>query len=275
MNSHTTQNSNEWSEMKKKGKCPNQYVGTLAEIEQLLPTIQQIFPVRNDVESEEGKEKTSHNKIILVLESPHIYEYEDQNPKPANRITGRNIMKYITSLVKSCLELKLIKEKNAKIKDDEIEKEYINNFRSRELCLINPIPYQCSLGNKDKKEKDRRFKELWTCKQTFKKVSDREISGENYFKETLKNLYQSGDIIINCCTSSPSKNPTLQELVQKAIDNIVREENAKFISTHPCSWKPHSSNNKNKNKKIFKYVCHYNCKKTCKNKDSCKENRKF
>lgn len=257
MNSHTKPNSNEWSEMKKKGKCPNQYVGTLAEIEQ-------IFPVRNDVESEEGKEKTSHNKIILVLESPHIDEYKDpNNPKPANGFTGRKIMEYVTSLVKSCLELKLIKEKNAKIKDDEVEKEYINNFRSRELCLINPIPYQCSLGNKDVEEKDRRFKELWTCKQTFKKVSDREISGENYFKETLKNLYQSGDIIINCCTSDSSNNPTLQELVQSAIDKVVEGNNAKlkFISTHPRSWL--SKNNR--------YVWRYNCKKDPDDKKNCQQ----
>lgn len=191
-----------------KGKCTDQFVGTLEQIEKIFPNREK-FPNRENI-------LYSESKVILILESPHIEEFKTTPAIPANGRTGSGIMKYIIPLVKCCL--KLMQRENK-----------FEEFKKRKLCLINAIPYQCSNGEnlqeyKNKTARGNTFKELWNSSQYLGKT------GKEAFQENLEKIYKSGDIIINCCTDE------LKNLVQEAINEIITDKNVKFISMHPVSW---------------------------------------
>jgi hypothetical protein len=121
--------------------------------------------------------------ILLVLESPHIDEYEkyptntdDLKPKaPAQGSTGRNIEKYLTmvlgkiSLPDACYS----------------------------LVISNPIPYICSLGivthKLDKILRDNLWKAIWNIKND---------EGLFVMQEEFMARYKKYNpaYTLNCCT---------------------------------------------------------------------------
>ena len=109
-----------------KRACPDQYVGTLADI-----IGQPVFPFRRPV-----SQRPETPCLILVLESPHIDEFVDA-PGPAKGFTGEMIRKYLP---------------------DAFEPKGRTGYG---LILLNAIQYQCSLGSNTVVYRDRIFRAVW------------------------------------------------------------------------------------------------------------------
>lgn len=109
-----------------KRSCPDQYVGTLAEI-----IGQPTFPFRHPVD-----QRTANPCVILVLESPHTDEFVD-TLGPAKGFTGQMIRQHLSD----ALELK--------------------GRGDYGLILLNAIQYQCSLGSNTAVYRDRIFRAVW------------------------------------------------------------------------------------------------------------------
>jgi hypothetical protein len=99
--------------------------------------------------------------VALILESPHIKEYDKQNMVgPAMGNTGCNIESMLLgNLMKYCLINDMQKEgAYSKYSSKIQEGKY-------KLLLINACQYQCSLGNligdDNKKRRDDIFKEVF------------------------------------------------------------------------------------------------------------------
>lgn len=152
--------------------------------------------------------KQSENNIFFILESPHRDEYSNDDkmiPKvPANGKTGVNINEYFTSHVLPMLigfGLKL-----------DIEKEY--NF-----CIVNPVPYQASLGNLYTKGLISNIRDtMW--KMLYK-----------YTRDEFENLFDiyKPTIVINACTTE------FKDSVQESI-NKKTSTTMKFTTSHPSRW---------------------------------------
>lgn len=242
-------------------KCPNQYVGTIKMVQEYTENLNLKDEYREDINDRKHNKK----KIILILESPSDDEYEDdENPKPANGITGEKIKKYIKILVKYCIEL-LPEQKKGKYK----------NFEKMELYLVNPVPYPCDFWTKYDTSYQHAINEIKSnikllpiktsstysgLQNDIRKITDeifkifwdsQKFNFKENFKNELREIYKNGDIIINCCTAN------LKNSVQKEIEEIANN-NAKFISTHPSSWERQAKNryvhpyNDKENKKYFK-----------------------
>lgn len=155
------------------------------------------------------KERPINTKcLIMVLESPHVDEFKGE-PAPANGPTGDLIIKHILS-----------------IKGLSIYPEY-------GLILVNAIQNQCSLGCATKHYRDQVFISVWNQ------------GAKDIFVERLQNVYQKGDVIINCCTKGYTKNQELRRLVQHSIPTNMGEVHRR---THPSSW--HSDRNRNSEWKL-------------------------
>jgi len=109
-----------------KRTCPDQYVGTLAEI-----ISQPTFPLRCSV-----GQRAASPCLILVLESPHNDEYLD-DPGPAKGFTGEMIRKYLPDAFQ------------------------LTGHGDYGLILLNAIQYQCSLGSNTVVYRDRIFRAVW------------------------------------------------------------------------------------------------------------------
>lgn len=113
-------------------RCPDQYVGTISEINAAHPA--EDFPHRKSANSRLNKSCC----IILILESPHTAEFIG-TPGPAKRQTGTYIRTYITEV----LGLNIYSKKDYG------------------LILLNPIQYQCSLGVSPGCIRDEVFRSVW------------------------------------------------------------------------------------------------------------------
>lgn len=143
--------------------------------------------------------------LIMVIESPHTDEFL-QTPCPANGTTGKLIRKWICSV------------------------KGLSTYRKDYgLIIINAIQYQCSLGSPTKCFRDNVFETVWND------------FGEDDFVTRLQSIYQSGDVILNCCTKGNSKNGELRQRVQQAIKKLTTNS-ILLRRTHPSSW--HSSKNR-------------------------------
>lgn len=143
-----------------------------------------------------------YEKIVILLESPHRSEYDYSfNPiGPAQGVTGNNVEKFLKEL---CKDLKL-----------EDNKQYL-------FILMNPIPWQCSLGSfYDDGLIPTLRNNIWS--KLF-----------NIYVEEFKamiNLYNPM-IIINACTNGRKGR------VMDAINDIPKLNNAnKFYCYHPSCW---------------------------------------
>lgn len=201
--------------------CPDEYRGIVKIDNKIVET--KFFEINNDYN------KTEKNNIILILESPHIKEFnENYNPiRPANGKTGENI--------KSCLK--------------EVLTVLFNNINVQEkifnLYIMNAIQYQTSLGINTEYFRNALFVSFWNTE------------GKADFKERLNNVFTNKDIIINACTIGSNYKSKIYKKVLKNIDkrevendcsnlNImvkkaIKEElsNCNYLyieASHPIRW---------------------------------------
>lgn len=149
------------------------------------------------------------DEIDMVLESPHIAEYDANGNAiaPAQGRTGRNIEKL---LIRHLNAVRLPK------------KRY-------KLRLIEAVSYQCSNGANLKQEAAKRdcvFKTVW------------QNGGEDDFKTRLQ-MY-SPNVVINACTGgikNINSGATLNSLVQQAINSLSSLQGKRlYYSVHPCCF---------------------------------------
>lgn len=188
----------------------------------------------------ESARKNGYKTLLIVLESPHVEEYNKKfpiAPAPALGSTGCNLDKYFLGIIS----------------------EYIPEGKYH-VILSNAIQYQCSLGEDTEKYRDRVWLKLWLCKDF-----DR-----NFFNRIE---FYRPDVIVNLCTKgSHKKDPlapartktvinekylesicnnkvhinktceingkiTLNDLVQLEINKYSKGKSViSFQGTHPSSW---------------------------------------
>ena len=172
--------------------CNDQYVGRLDE----LSNYPNDFPVRSAVESRPEGLKC----LIMVLESPHVEEYEGPNsPCPANGATGRNIRKHILRV------------------------KGLADFSEYGLIILNAVQYQCSMGvNPPGTKKDKVFYEAWE-----------NGGGKADFTERLEYAYKDEDQVVVCCTKGKLQGIELRRLVASG---LTRCRSSFLGRTHPSSW---------------------------------------
>ena len=118
------------------------------------------------------------NRIVLVLESPHIEEYrETHEPGPAYGKTGRNIKAFLPHILAEAIRTKKM-----------FEGEPTGRYK---LILMNAIQYSCSLGVATEKYRDAMFLLSWKRDDV-----------RNSFCNRLRRIYGNDGkcIVINCCT---------------------------------------------------------------------------
>lgn len=106
--------------------CPDQYIGTLSELEAAG-----VITTRKPVE-----ERPVTGALIVVLESPHKKEFEKE-PAPAKGNTGLLLAKHLRQVVCSV------------------------SIGNPAVILMNAVQYQCSLGCAPVKYRDEVFTAAW------------------------------------------------------------------------------------------------------------------
>ncbi|STQ91394.1 hypothetical protein [Iodobacter fluviatilis] len=186
--------------------CPDQYVGRILKL-----TKEQIdFEKRVSVNNRPANQPC----VILILESPHIMEFNGQ-PGPAKGPTGKRIREHLQNLLPN----------NAPI--------------PKGLILLNAIQNQCSLGVTTKTYRDKVFLSAW------------DSYAREDFIQRLKNVLQVGDLVVNACTkgNDPKNHPELRQLVECAIRS-VRANGSDYRFCHPVSW--YSEQNRKSSWKVSK-----------------------
>ena len=143
-------------------------------------------------------QRESSPYVILVMESPHTQEF-DGEPGPAKGSTGDQIRRHIAEILRE-----------------------LSPSPPSELILVNAIQYQCSLGVDTEVHRDEVFRRFW------------EKGGRRDFEERLTQVYNPGDLLLNCCTDGkPTKG--LRKLVTAAIHDSLGMVPL-HSGPHPCSW---------------------------------------
>jgi hypothetical protein len=180
--------------------CPDQWVGVVHVVNGAFKWPESAEFSRRSID--ELNKHVDMPRLVIVLESPHIEEYNWDKEKtewvvvgPANGSAGRNIRQHLAAATRNKTELK--------------DKAMLN------LVLVNAVQYQCSLGNSlqtkvNKILRDEVFQECW-------------VNGEADFKTRLSKCYLPGSIVINCCTQSyTTKNGGRKKKVTDAIKAVVQ-----------------------------------------------------
>lgn len=217
--------------------CPDQYVGTVGELRSVYFDKTKRTPVfkgQSSIVYEDNipKDKDA-NIMILILESPHKDEFDkDGKPLgPAMGATGRNIVKHIGTIF-----------------------ENIGNFQNYHLILMNPIPFQCSLGVESSGFiRDAVFAAAWKNGKI----------GKCFFKGRLDALLGALEkktvVIVNACTQGGDKKDYLCCKVCKSVMEILSNycdelpDGTKrpvdyYHIHHPSSWKESNSGSSKKPK---------------------------
>lgn len=170
--------------------CPDQYIGTLSELEAAGVSV-----TRSPAE-----DRPVTGALIVVLESPHKKEYENE-PAPAKGITGLLLAKHLGEVVS-----RLAVDNPA-------------------VILMNAVQYQCSLGCAPVKYRDQVFTAAWN-----------DGARENFIRR-LGSLYKNNDYVLCCCTkgSHPRHYGELRQKVFAAIVESVPSDRV-LRRTHPSSW---------------------------------------
>jgi hypothetical protein len=140
-------------------------------------------------------------RVVLILESPHINEFVG-NAGPAKGKSGTLIRKYLS----------------------EVLGQFVPAHAG--LFLVNAIQYQCSLGVSTDKHRDVVFRNAWSI-----------FAQENFCTRLQKLKVGEPIFVVNACTKGKKASdvPTLQELVEVAIQNSLNHHSDLLVS-HPVSW---------------------------------------
>lgn len=214
-----------------KERCPDQIVakisvsrskkrGVCVEFDEVIKTKNQKQsipvigkPIFNRVPIRGRNSADGLARIVLILESPHKEEFNPSNSVtpvngPAYDKTGDNINEWLSEML-------------PQIMDDTTPS---NEMESYEIALVNTIQYQCSLGEKTSKYRD---KTLWKCWKHKAVRLD--------FCERVRcaiGTHTGKSIIINCCTTGKLHRSN-HDLVNIALDDM---EISFYESTHPYGW---------------------------------------
>ena len=207
--------------------CPDQYVGLIKDFKEDDKKTKDDFPVRYNIGVVE-------NILILILESPHRDEFyaeavKDENGTvihhkgdpigPANGPTGRNIRKYIA--------------------------EIFPDFSNYHLCLMNAIPFQCSLGVGTEHFRYDVFQNAWADKHIGAEFCKKRLT------DFLNALSRKNIVIVNACTKGynaakdSDQRPFLWHLVQNSIETLTlgKEKTIQYFRiNHPSSWARNKKN---------------------------------
>lgn len=200
--------------------CPDQYVGAIADFKDKKGEITEKFPERVNIFADEtdniGNIPNAENILILILESPHLDEF-DKNGEPigpANGDTGCMIREHIATI--------------------------FSKYTNYHLILMNAIPFQCSWGVAPKHFRDGVFAKAW----------GNNAIGKNFFEDRLGKLLEKligkNVVIVNACTRGDNKKSLLYCQVCKSIvsvlENYCDEKDGEeypvefYHIHHPSSW---------------------------------------
>lgn len=170
--------------------CPDQCVGTLG----------QLRADRKIVTRQTASARPNAGSVLLVLESPHIREFDDL-PGPAKGTTGRLIAQQALSVP------------GLEGRDDA------------PLVLMNAIQYQCSLGRAPKLYRDQVFLAAW------------HDFGRSDFVARLSATYRENDVVVCACTEgTKGTSKPLRTLVYAAMIEALPAGTPILPRTHPSSW---------------------------------------
>lgn len=179
-----------WSQLEER-VCPDQFVGTLADLRS-----HGSISFRGPPSIGRGSDR-----VLLILESPHTSEFKAE-PGPAKGRTGLLLAKYVLSV------------------------PGLAERASAPLILVNAIQYQCSLGEKTHRYRDKVFAAVW-----------REF-GKTDFTSRLAAIHMKDDVVVCACTKGKGKdgNAPLRRLVYDAIIECLPPQAHVLRRTHPSSW---------------------------------------
>lgn len=205
-------------------KCEDQYIAKIKialsrsnEGEVIWLTEKSKIMDRSDAENIENIDKESLKTIALILESPHIAEFQEngkerKTPCPAIGNTGKHIVEAFPEILLKYLLLH--KTENGAITNGcrDIESD---TYR---LKLINTVQYQCSLGESTDNYRDA----------IFEKCIEKEEFKED-FKKRIEEC--NPQIIINCCTTGDKDfNSKVQKIINENFPRALR-----LKGYHPAS----------------------------------------
>lgn len=232
--------------------CPDQYICNIEIIKNYYfnqNTRKNIF-AKDSVTVIEKNIPNAENILILILESPHTDEFDENgNPiGPANGTTGYNIREHILDILG-------------------------NGYKSYHLILMNAIPFQCSLGfslsKKEKENKKRRD-------EVFSAVWDNDAIGKEFFEGRLKKLLDElqnkgkNVVVVNACTIATDKNfEDLHCMACKIIQDVMKKN--KFALTFYHTVHPSSGHWCRKNYKLNDSKRNVN--ERCQNRRKCKQSQ--
>lgn len=166
----------------------------------------------SDYKDDIVKSNENIKSIIIILESPHQYEYNDKfEPKaPAQGKTGEGIEFYIELII-----YHLIKREGITLDDDKYN-----------VIICNPVQYQASLYHLHNNSIEGKYKTLRN--NVWKKLFDDETKKD--FIDRVKSYKPK--LIINACTSD------LKDCVQEELyKEFSQSSDVEMIkSYHPSSW---------------------------------------
>ena len=165
--------------------------------------------------------------IALILESPHINEFEKNREDevlrgnhPACGKTGKMIKQHFLRLVNQYYPTI---EQNGQAKYVSTNDVLSGIYR---LVLVNMIKYQTSLGENTKKHRSK------VMSQLIGNNRDGNEFIEDFKKEITK---YNPDVVINATTSGFKKR------VWKFLKNTLKENVVKIEAQHPSCWNEYSS----------------------------------
>lgn len=151
-------------------------------------------------------------RLILVLESPHKEEYQNNGAQvePAKGRSGINIRAQLGELL--CVNLPELRD-------------------PFEVLLVNAVRYQCSQGcsqtsRASRSNRDRVFRAAFSA--------EAQAPGKE-FGARMSDYVRAGDIVINCCTAGVTKAP-LRDLVRDSLSTLAGKKGFDFYcTTHPAA----------------------------------------
>lgn len=175
----------------------------------------------------------SDKTIVVILESPHKYEFSKGNIQPAKGITGVRLQKYYKKI---------------------FEQSNLSDGKYR-VILMNSIQYQCSFGESPNKYRDHIWLSLWFNENMCEDFAKRLVRYQpnviynfstkgNHSKEKVDTSIPStlinGKYIKYCAPNYNGSEgaTTLREIITKSILQI--QPNCElYEGSHPASWIPH------------------------------------
>ncbi|MDU4787622.1 MAG: hypothetical protein E6441_12865 [Clostridium sp.] len=205
-------------------KCPDHKVATIKWNDNKLKFGEDYIlkeKRKNSIEEINIKEKGNNKRIVVILESPHNDEFNDDITGPALGVTGKKFEKYFLEIFND-----YINKSNPRIlnKDDECE-----------IILMNAIQYKASLGFNTEMFRDRVWLTLWSQKEIRECFASRLKEYEPYI---IINLCTDGSHMCDiCCKSKNINYEFIKEVasrINQDIDGNLKIDNEIIYNVKYC-----------------------------------------